>query len=34
MQSRAQNMGRLDGLFSVMTDRLGCRFISGLFCKP
>jgi hypothetical protein len=21
-------------LFGVMTDRLGCRFISGLFCRP
>jgi predicted P-loop ATPase/GTPase len=21
-------------LFGVMNDRLGCRFISGLLCKP
>jgi hypothetical protein len=21
-------------LLGVMTDRLGCRFISGLFCRP
>ena len=24
----------VQGLFGVMSDRLGCRFISGLFCRP
>jgi hypothetical protein len=24
----------VQGLFGVMIDRLGCRFISGLLCRP